>query len=656
MDFWGQQDAARRATWLLTLLLVLASIALVLFTSLLCAIFLGVTESRDLALDQLMSPAHWLQQVPLLWISAIVFITMAGSAIYRSLSLSRGGFDIARELNARLISPDTEEPRERRLIRLVEEVSLGAGATVPPVYVLDHEHSLNAFAAGRQLSDAVIVVTQGAMDHFEPQELEGVFGHEISHIINGDSRIYLRMVSLLYGLTLPFRVGIRMIDVVHLHDMPNDRRDLPGKRSPWLLGLGLCLAGFFSYVLAGGIRAAICRHREYLADASAVQFTRNHEGLANALRRIGGHELQGYMVHPKALEFAHLFIAEADLHSLLKLFSTHPPLPERIRRLWPRWDGSYLKEASVPVVRESLLETPDKPREDLPDIPYTPQAVITAALIAGTELMDREERENAPVQSDNAAPKSPSVGDIDYTPVATPATGDIATGASDPVARLLPRLHHADEVGSLLQQIIHRQGAGEALSPQQRYEATSLALPTLLQLPRNERRELYFSLRQSSDESLSSDRLTSMLLSVLLRDRLRRLDDVAYQRRQQFPLGRQKSRDAIATVLAGLCQLSGMSNAQQQDAWQQAMSDSQQLLTREDAIPPVSQQGWEAALVMTCRLAPKWKAILFSAACRCAGHDDEITQEEAQYLRVLALMLDCPLPDSVKVTRPQRWR
>jgi Zn-dependent protease with chaperone function len=255
---------------------------------------------------------------------AVVF---CGSA-WRLSSLSAGGSAVATSMGGRLVNPNTDDPDEQKLRNVVEEMALASGVPVPQIYVMDEEEGINAFAAGHTPSDAAIGVTRGCMKLLTRDELQGVIGHEFSHILNGDMRLNLRLMGIIFGilcLTIIGRILIRT----------------RGKKNPLpLLGLALIIIGWLGVFFGHLIQAAVSRQREFLADASAVQFTRNPSGLAGALQKIGGLAAGSRIENGHAAEASHMFFGNVG-SSFLSAFSTHPPLEQRIKAIDPGWDGKF---------------------------------------------------------------------------------------------------------------------------------------------------------------------------------------------------------------------------------------------------------------------------------------------------------------------------
>ena len=336
MDFFSAQDRARRNTTRLLFLFIAAVIALVVLTNLAVAVAFGA-----------LSPEGRIQPELFLIVTGVVCGGIALACLFKHLQLASGGKAVAEMLCGRLLDPASTEPAERRLLNVVEEMALAAGVPVPPVYVLPEE-GINAFAAGHASADAVIGITEGSMRLLARDELQGVVAHEFSHVLNGDMRLNLRLIATLHGILF-----IALAGRVLLESMGRSSRRTRSRDNSGLLFLGLGLAllliGWVGVFFGRLIKAGVSREREYLADASAVQFTRNPLGLAGALRKIGALNLHGLIASPSAETASHMFFAQAVRSRLLGLFATHPPLPERIRALDPSWSGEFPAQEPQPV-------------------------------------------------------------------------------------------------------------------------------------------------------------------------------------------------------------------------------------------------------------------------------------------------------------------
>ena len=269
---------------------------------------------------------------------------IGGGSLYRVASLAGGGHSVAEMMGGRPLSAQTTDPDERKILNVVEEMAIAAGTPVPPVYLLEQEDGINAFAAGYAPGDAVIGVTRGCIQNLTRDELQGVIAHEFSHILNGDMRLNIRLIGALYGILLISMTGWIIFRSTANANQYDNRRDGDRRGSnPWpLVGLALYVLGYIGVFFGNLIKAAVSRQREFLADASAVQFTRNPDGIAGALKKIGALAEGSRVRAPEAQEASHLFFGDAVGH-LLGIFATHPPLVERIRRIDPSFEGDFSK-------------------------------------------------------------------------------------------------------------------------------------------------------------------------------------------------------------------------------------------------------------------------------------------------------------------------
>ena len=333
MNFFEQQDRARRNSSVLVILMILAVTALITMTSL-CL----VTIWEFAATGPRLNPRGYVLVVGCVALG-VISVVLLGS-LYKHFQLSDGGKVVAERLGGRLISLQPMGLAERRLLNVVEEMALASGTPVPPVYVLD-EPAINAFAAGLTPQDAVIGITRGALHTLDRDELQGVIAHEFSHIFHGDMRLNTRLVSVLHGILLLGLIGHFLLRLVSRREGGGRSRDARGKGVIALTGLTLLIIGYAGSFFGNLIKSAVNRQREYLADASAVQFTRNPLGVAGALKKIGGHLQGSQLAAAHANEFSHMYFSQGILPALGRLMATHPLLPARIRRIEPRWDGRF---------------------------------------------------------------------------------------------------------------------------------------------------------------------------------------------------------------------------------------------------------------------------------------------------------------------------
>ena len=351
MDFFGYQQQARRKSFLLILGVVLAAVLMILAINFLVLVFLGwqyagplVANGNNPSLSVLLSREFLsLHSNVLLTISAAVSGLMAVSSAGKVMSLRGGGGQVARQLGGDLITTGHNDPLRRRLYNVVEEISIASGVPVPEVYVLEEEAGINAFAAGYTQSDAAVAVTRGALETFDRAELQGVIAHEFSHILNGDTRINIRLMGIVFGILVLSIIGRRLL--VGTRHSRSRSSSIKGVSITIVVGLGLMIIGYAGLFFARWLKASVSRQREYLADASAVQFTRDPEGISSALKKIAVHSNKSYL-RTDSEEVSHMLFGDGERPNYFssKLFATHPPLLDRIQRIEPRFKEQHLAE------------------------------------------------------------------------------------------------------------------------------------------------------------------------------------------------------------------------------------------------------------------------------------------------------------------------
>ena len=343
MNFFEAQDDARRQTkWLVSLyLLCVAFLIVAVYCLLLGAGWTFLSVQSDSELQNFIGVDSWYQPQLLMYVSAGVVCMVLLGTLFKMLVLRGGGESVATSMGGVLIDPGTTDHDERVLLNVVQEMAIAAGMSVPDVYKMPDE-SINAFAAGLTTDDAVIGITQGTINRLTREQLQGVVAHEFSHILNGDMRLNMRLTGVVFGILVLSKIGQGLIYSSARRSARFHRSESNGGLAPIIIGLGLVIIGSIGAAMGSMIRAAVGRQREYLADASAVQFTRNPAGIGGALAQIGAHtsEIDSAPVG----EFSHFYISSA-VSGLDELFASHPPLEERIARVWPEWDGTIETKA-----------------------------------------------------------------------------------------------------------------------------------------------------------------------------------------------------------------------------------------------------------------------------------------------------------------------
>ena len=442
MNFFDAQDRARRITRWLIIVYALATVLIVA----------GVTAVVGGALYFLGSPGLPPDRSVLLVTAALATLLIVGSTLYRTAALSAGGSRVAVDMGGTPVPPDVQDPLRRRLRNVVEEISIASGVPVPDIYVLEAEAGINAFAAGYSPGDAAIAVTRGALDVLNRDELQGVIAHEFSHILNGDMRINIRMMGVLFGVMVLSLIGRIVLRGGYHSGAVYSRRS---RNAPVIMavGVGLVILGWIGVLSARMIKAAVSRQRETLADASAVQFTRQTQGLANALKKIGGYSGKSYLRAADPEEVSHMLFARGS--RLASLFATHPPLVQRIQALDPTFN-----------------------EEDFPRIVPQPQGVPQMSPAMGFSEVTAEDGPHGVHPPGDDAPEPRSLADA----VGNPGNRQIA------FARAL------------------RESIPDALYGAAQGEATSLLLVLALVLDRSGRhldRQLHLLAGQFGDERTS---------------------------------------------------------------------------------------------------------------------------------------------------------
>jgi Zn-dependent protease with chaperone function len=385
LNFFEAQDRARRNTLLLILLFSIAVVGLVLLSNLLLLIIIAFAKSGQLTFDLETLQANYSWKIFFNVSMAIGMLIFFGS-LFKTLSLSGGGTTVAEMLGGRLVPQGSSDMRERQLLNVVEEMAIAAGMPIPKVYLL-REQSINAFAAGMGPADAVIGVTEGALSRLSRDELQGVIAHEFSHIFNGDMRLNIRLIGVLHGILLIGLVGYFILRSLRFSSSKNSKSG-GGIAALAGLGLGLMVVGYTGTFFGQWIKASVSRQREYLADSSAVQFTRNKDTIAGALKKIGGASQGSYLNTPAAPQYSHAYFANGVKSYFSSLFATHPPLEDRITRIDPSWDGEFVhSEAAPSLPPESLRSTAPGTRSPLPGVEKI--AVVTAILNSAEQAISQ---------------------------------------------------------------------------------------------------------------------------------------------------------------------------------------------------------------------------------------------------------------------------
>ncbi|MCV6605516.1 MAG: M48 family metallopeptidase [Porticoccaceae bacterium] len=618
MNFYQHQDKARRSTWKLVLLFALAVAGLVVLTNLLVAAVLGYNGSLTSVDKRLF-----------VQISIAVVGTIAMVILFKWLQLRGGGKVVAEQMGGVQLGRDSSDRHERQLLNVVEEMAIAAGMPVPPVYLLD-EPGINAFAAGYSASDAVIGVTRGALNALDRDQLQGVIGHEFSHILHGDIRINQRLIAVLAGIVFIGQAG-RIIM------RGSGRRSVVRSKSKngggiVLLGLGLMVIGYLGVALGNLIRAAVSRQREFLADASAVQYTRNPEGIAGALQVIGGSSAKSYMRSNRAEQNSHLFFGSVLLRKASSAFATHPPLEQRIKRILPNWDGEFLEPppAVGPDSNESATAGFAAAGSAAP-APLAEQVTRVGELNHSNLQQGRQLIAGLPDNLDRAS----------RHPYYARALMLAMVVSKTDKALQEQQLDLLDDGIRLRQRVQSLLPAVENLKPEQRLPLVELAVPALKQQSFRQYQQFDRYLQDVVAADGELDRFEWML-QRLLKDTLESSYSLPGKQGGAIPNLHRVAAECFEIIsLVAHQGHSGYYPAE--SAFYKAidvLNIGPARIVREEelTLPRI-----DSALNRLQRLRPPLKERLLKACAICVEHDNKVTAAEREWLRVVAVGLGCPM-------------
>jgi Zn-dependent protease with chaperone function len=651
MDFFERQDHARRQTVRLLVMFAFSVVAIILAVYLAAVLTVGLSSAKQHlveigSVDYRPTPAVLWNPPLLLGVALGTILVIAAGSLYKTAELAAGGETVALMLGGRPINPQTTDLVERRLLNVVEEMALASGVPVPPVFVLENESSINAFAAGHEPGDAVVAVSRGCLDYLDREELQGVLGHEFSHILNGDMRLNLRLIGIVYGILLLSTIGYFLMRSAGCRSSSRlDRKD-GGSAGLLLVGLAMFVAGYLGVFFGRLIRSAISRQREFLADASSVQFTRNPSGLAGALKKIAG-LAQGSQIQDRhAAEIGHMFFSDAS-GSLFGWFATHPPLAERIRRLEPDFDGR------LPRVRPLMATAaaPEPRAMSAQASAFSPADAVASPVVPGLAAGERVARHIGRPQHEHLRQASRVVAGM---PLAlSDATREPFAARAVIYVLLLSRTSDKTRARQwqglqsqveppLYQQARRLAAEVDALRPETRLPLVNLTMPALKRLSPAQ----YAQFRRTVEALLvASGRMD--LWQYCLRTVLFASLDVFFKLKKP-PTVRYRSIDAVggpATVV-----LSSLAYARQSGPKEvtsafaagavELLGAAAILLPHEDC----TMKAFDAALGRLAQASPQVKRAVISAAVDCVAADGKTTLEESELLRVIAAALSCPAP------------
>lgn len=645
MDFFTAQDRARRQTGRLVLLLLLAVAGLIVAASVVVALAVVLFDGQFGGPDPL---ARALAPELFGWVTLGVVALVVGGALMRHVQLRAGGSAVAEALGGRPLNLDTRNADERQLLNVVEEMAIASGMPVPSVYLLE-DAAINAFAAGHDSHDAAIGVTRGAIEHMDRDQLQGIIAHEFSHILHGDMRLNLRLVALLHGILVIGLIGRMLLRGAAMTGRGrSSRRGGGGHVAVMAGGAALMLVGYAGTLCGNLIKSAVSRQREFLADASAVQYTRNPEGIGGALQTLAAYRLGSRLMASQASEFSHLYFGSGVRH-LSRLTATHPPLEARIRRVLPRWDGS-LPEPFAPTPKAApAQDAPPSSRRDailggvggggMNGAPGESMggvlsgAALAGAVVASVGQLDPAALAAARRRLDGIDPR---LIDAAHEPFAARALVYSILMGVDPASRDAQRhVLTQQALPEVLRELDALEEPLSGLTPGDRLPLIELALPQLRQLSAAQ----FARFRQCLAGLMAAETVPGALQWALHRLVLVGIEGERRARRDRHL---RDLTGPLSLLLSTLARSGQASPDEQRESLEQA---GKALGVELDLVrDPSKATELDWAMGRLVRLVQSERAALLTAMVCCVEQDGRIEPEEAELLRAVAWTLGCPLP------------
>jgi len=656
MNFFAQQERARSHTRRMLILFVLAVIAIIAAVDLVLMIAFGAV-GRD-QYHRLNFGA--VQPQAMFWASAAVLLLIGACTMYKVMSLRGGGGAVARQFGATLVESDTRNFGYKRLRNVIEEIAIASGVPVPEIYVLEDEPGINAFAAGYTPSDAAITVTRGALERLSRDELQGVIAHEFSHVLNGDMRLNIRLMGVLFGILVIGILGRKVIENT------GRSRDSGGIIA---FGFAILAIGYIGVFFGRLIKAGISRQREYLADASAVQFTRQTLGISGALKKIGALAEGSKLASAETEEVAHMLFCDGVGYGAL--FATHPPLVQRITLLEPQFKPTEFVEIAHRLAKQAAqpegAEEPEPAAQRslgdlLPGIGGKLKQGVGLALGAAAAGALPGANAQVTLTPNKVATQVAHPGSDDYRTASVihttiseklrafaymserapqviyaMALDDDAT-VRDKQLRIVEKYHDAATRAGV------EEIAAEVrtLHPLQRLPLAQLTFPCLRRRPRPQLQGFLVVLNeliQADGRVQLGEYCLARLISVQVVDAL----DPSKSR----PTGSLKltaCANELADVFAIIAEYGNDDPADAQRAYLLGMHEVTPDSMREYAECKEWAIALDRALPKLDQVAPAGKELIVRGLTRAIGADGKVSVTEAELLRTICATLHCPLP------------
>lgn len=626
MDFFKSQEVARRKTILLTLYFLLALVFIIF------GVYLSILLVMIFSGEKM--PAFWSPSLFLYVAAGVMTVVLIGS-IYKIIVLSKGGEKVAEMLGGKPVDPNTDDPDKRRLLNVVEEMAIASGLTVPRVFVLEQEKGINAFAAGITPGNAVVAVTSGCMRRLSRDQLQGVVAHEFSHILNGDMRLNIRLMGIINGILIIAMIGRGILRGMSSGRSRSSSKKGGGGMASLVLGLALIVVGYIGVFFGKLIKSAVSRQREFLADAAAVQFTRNPSGIAGALMKIAELKTGSRLEDRHAEEASHLFFSNGLSKALHQILSTHPPIMERIRRIDPHlieMSAEEMSEPGTPVPESfaaaalSFQATSGLMPDELMALVGNPQP---AHLVISEKILS-----DLPPLLSEAAHEPFGARALVYCLLINREQDvkdkqiSILASYADP--QVLRQTH-------MLLPIVETLGRGYRLP------LIDIAIPSLKNLSAKQ----YETFSENVKHLVEADKRISLFEFAIQRMITCRLDP--FFRGKKPPKVKYHTFDQIQVETRELFSLLAWQGNKDADAAGKAFNHGMEPLAPKTTSSILSRKQCDLKLLdktleTLSGAAPRLKKQLLKASVQCISADKMITPAEMEMIRAVGDALDCPIP------------
>jgi Zn-dependent protease with chaperone function len=656
MDFFEHQDIAKRKSKRLVLLFFVAIFLIIAVLNLVVFIV-----GNNVGMFQL-TPAAWFTSNYFFSVTLGTMVVILTGSLFRAMQVNGGGRSIAAMVKGRQISSDTHEPQERQLMNLVEEMSIASGMPIPAVFIMDEEQGLNAFVAGLETSDTVLVVTKGLLDKLNRQELQGVIAHEYSHIFNADMRLNLRLIAILGGILAIGQLGYYMMRSLRFS---GGRSRSSNKSSGqltavlFMASIALLIVGYIGLFFGRLIKAAVSRQREYLADAAAVQYSRDNLGIASALYKIKTNGKGSLLINSHAEDMSHMCFSSAlNFKAFSSMLATHPPLDERISALLPSYSQQMAEREA-----EQLFTNKNAQFDNLSDSELSAISNIASQFSSSTTTASLENTSSEQLVA--------SIGQMDQAHInyahqmvdSLPALLLEKAHSKESISGLLLSCvyyhDHQDQVAitpeemqtifaehavELIKQIEGYKETISLLSPEQLMTIIDIALASFQQLElarQHQTLEWVIALSQLDQQLVPFE----FYLVTQLQKVISGSDAKGHISNKGSTINNYRLvLKEINYLVVVLCYYATDSDQAALELAEQTMHSFDPKFRTPKQLASYEPKQFALSLSMLNRLSPLLKKPLLQTCADLVLHDQTLRLEELSLLRAIALYLECPMP------------